>query len=123
MNDILHEYALRIDGPLFRRQRAALLGVLDLKVAKDTHELLMGLVELLDEVSDQAHDRHNIDCLLEEVPTNLVAVAKPSMIEASAADRAAQPPAKEAAAKISPTAPTAKRAKPGRASASTPRRR
>jgi hypothetical protein len=66
MKDTLHDYALRIDGPLFHKQRAALLDVLQSKLAKDTHDLLLGVVELLDAVADQAHDRHGIDCLLEE---------------------------------------------------------
>ena len=66
MENTLHDYALRIDGPLFRKQRAALLDVLQLKLAKEPHDLLAGVVELLDAVADQAHDRYGIDCLLEE---------------------------------------------------------
>ncbi len=64
-------YALRIDGPLLRNQRR-LLGRLfeaassdarDSLDAHDDRDLLMGIVELLDEIADQAHDRHGIDCL------------------------------------------------------------
>ncbi len=67
-------YMLRIDGPLFRRQRQALLKVMDGLFrgepdgpeAGDDKDLLAGVVALCDEIADQAHDRHGIDCLLEE---------------------------------------------------------
>jgi hypothetical protein len=66
MKDLLHVYTLRINGPLFREQRAALLDLVNSDCAKETHDLLMGVVELLDEVADQAFDQHGIDCLLKD---------------------------------------------------------
>lgn len=60
------EYLLRIDGPLLRKQRKALLDVTGMKLADETYECLDGITELLDEIADQAHDRYGIDCLLEE---------------------------------------------------------
>ncbi len=63
----LHRYNLGpIDGPLFRKQRLALLEVFDLGITAEMSELLDGLVNLLDEIADQAHDRYGVDCLLEE---------------------------------------------------------
>jgi hypothetical protein len=62
----LHQYALRIDGPLLRKQREALLDVLHLKLAEETYEGLNGVLVLLDEIADQAHDQHGIDSLLEQ---------------------------------------------------------
>lgn len=56
-------YALRIDGPLLRRQRQWLLDMAD-KTPGDGREHLEGVIALLDEIADQAHDRHGIDCLL-----------------------------------------------------------
>ena len=65
-------YTLRIDGELFRRQRELLLKILDavsrhksyVPAANDA-DLLEGATTLLDEIADQAHDQHGIDCLLE----------------------------------------------------------
>ena len=62
-------YTLRIDGPLLRKQRMALLDVSRLRLSEDAHEALEGVTALLDEIGDQAHDRYGIDCLLEE-PAN-----------------------------------------------------
>ena len=68
----LHHYALRIDGDLLRSQRRLLLKLFDSarrnvsKVPKsrvDT-DLLEGILALLDEIADQAHDQYGIDCLL-----------------------------------------------------------
>ena len=64
-------YALRLDGPLLRNQRQLLLKVADharrrlpyVAEAGD-EDLLEGLTTLLDEIADQAHDQHGIDCLL-----------------------------------------------------------
>ena len=66
------EYVLRIDGPLLANQRRLLLKVLDtvfrdepyVPEAKDDEGLLQGIMSLLDEVADQAHDRHGIDSLI-----------------------------------------------------------
>lgn len=72
MNNNLHDYALRIDGPLLARQRQMLLKVMDTAFRGEPYraetpndeELLQGLLNLLDEISDQAHDRHGIDSLI-----------------------------------------------------------
>jgi hypothetical protein len=66
-------YLLAIDGPLFRRQRILLLQASEaarrktpffIREASD-RELWEGLVAMLDEITDQAHDRYAIDCLLD----------------------------------------------------------
>ena len=65
-------YTLRIDGELLRRQRELLLKILDavsrhkpyVPAANDA-DLLEGATALLDQIADQAHDQHGIDCLLE----------------------------------------------------------
>lgn len=71
--NILHDYALRIDGPLLAKQRQLLLKVMDTidrgepyqpETPQDA-EHLQGIVVLLDEIADQAHDRHGIDGLIE----------------------------------------------------------
>ena len=69
--DELKQYSLNIDGPLFRKQRELLMKIADLARKKQPYSptpgeavLLDGLVELTDELADQAHDRHGIDCLL-----------------------------------------------------------
>ncbi len=76
MNDNLHDYALRIDGPLLADQRRLLLKVMDTvfrgepyvaETPKDD-ELLQGLAVLLDEIADQAHDRHGLDSLIKPEP-------------------------------------------------------
>jgi hypothetical protein len=66
-------YDLRIDGDLFRRQRLLLLRLLDTVAGNRPYvpepadkDLAEGIVNLLDDIADQAHDRHGIDCLLEE---------------------------------------------------------
>jgi hypothetical protein len=72
----LHHYALRIDGPLLRKQRHLLLKLVDfahrntpnISMAKGDADLLEGLVALLDEIADQAHDQYGIDCLLDSQP-------------------------------------------------------
>jgi hypothetical protein len=63
-------YLLQIDGHLFRQQRRLLMkflhGVLRgiaYVPADGDRDLLEGLVALTDEVADQAHDWHGIDCL------------------------------------------------------------
>jgi len=65
-------YALRIDGGLLRQQRLLLLTLADsaskcaIGIPTDqTKELLEGVVVLLDEIADQAHDRYGINCLLD----------------------------------------------------------
>lgn len=69
----LQRYALRIDGDLLRNQRRLLLklidsahrNVSDVPKAKDDMDLLEGILTLLDEIADQAHDQHGIDSLIE----------------------------------------------------------
>ncbi len=70
MNDTKN-YALDLDGKLFRAQRELLLRIADLARRKQPYEpapgddhLLEGLLGLTDAVADQAHDRYGIDCLL-----------------------------------------------------------
>lgn len=65
------DYALIIDGALFRRQRQYLLQLAEdarhqhsLSVNDLDAELLEGLVNLTDAIADQALDRHGIDCRL-----------------------------------------------------------
>ena len=67
----LKQYSLHIDGPLFRKQRELLMKIADLARQKQPYSptpsdevLLEGLLGLTDELADQAHDRHGIDCLL-----------------------------------------------------------
>ena len=62
-----------INGPLFRNQRLLLLKIADLAQKKQPYiaaagddDLLEGLVNLTDDIADQAHDEYGIDCLLEE---------------------------------------------------------
>jgi hypothetical protein len=70
----LRSYALRIDGDLLRKQRRLLLtlvdsahrNVPDVPKARGETELLEGILALLDEIADQAHDQYGIDCLLNE---------------------------------------------------------
>ena len=76
MNDNLHDYALRIDGPLLADQRRLLLKVMDTVFRGEPYvaetpkdgELLQGIMALLDEIADQAHDRHGLDSLIEPEP-------------------------------------------------------
>ena len=67
-----HPYHLTIDGPAFRQQRELLQRLRGFAAAKMPYwpapgeaELLEGLIELTDELADQAHDRYGIDCLLD----------------------------------------------------------
>ena len=68
----LKPYALRIDGPLLANQRRLLFKLLDavsrtepcVPEARDDEDLLQGIVTLLDEIADQAHDQHGIESLL-----------------------------------------------------------
>ena len=68
----LKPYALRIDGPLLANQRRLLLKLLDavsriepyVLTARHDENLLQGIVTLLDEIADQAHDQHGIESLL-----------------------------------------------------------
>jgi hypothetical protein len=69
-----HGYVLRIDGGLLRKQRLLLLKLFDaargnvpsLPRAEHDTDLLEGILSLLDEIADQAHDNHGIDCLLND---------------------------------------------------------
>jgi hypothetical protein len=73
VNQLESAYTLRIDGELFRRQRELLLKIQDavsrhepyVPAANDV-DLLEGATSLLDEIADQAHDQHGIDCLLKD---------------------------------------------------------
>jgi hypothetical protein len=67
------QYTLQIDGKLFRDQRKLLITIADLarhqqpyKPSPGDEELLEGLLNLTDAIADQAHDRHGIDCLLDD---------------------------------------------------------
>jgi hypothetical protein len=70
----LLSYSLRLDGRLLRDQRRLMLRLLDTVqqqmpfVVESQHDkaLTEGLLSLLDEISDQAHDQYGIDCLLEQ---------------------------------------------------------
>jgi hypothetical protein len=71
--DNVKPYLLNLDGPAFRAQRRLLLRIADAVHRKQPYEpapgdddLLEGLIGLTDAVADQAHDRHDIDCLLED---------------------------------------------------------
>ncbi len=64
MDENTHAYALQIDGPLLAKQRQWLLDLVE-KTTGGDREHLEGVIALLDEIADQAHDRHGIDCLLE----------------------------------------------------------
>jgi hypothetical protein len=72
------DYSLALDGPLFRRQRQLLLKILDFADRRkplligpvEERRHLEGLIELLDALADQAHDRYGIDCLIEEHPSD-----------------------------------------------------
>ena len=70
----LKPYALRIDGQLLRSQRRLLLKMIDttfrdkpfVPKVRDDRALFEGIISLLDEIADQAHDEHGIDCLLDD---------------------------------------------------------
>ena len=67
----LKPYVLRIDGQLLRRQRQLLLKFVDTifcdkpysPPSEEDRNLFDGMMELLDAIADQAHDRHGIDGL------------------------------------------------------------
>jgi len=66
-------YDLRIDGPLLRAQRERLLELanglqrgIPIQAAPDDRRLIDGLINLTDEIADQAADRYGIDCLVSE---------------------------------------------------------
>ena len=63
MNENTHAYALRIDGPLLAKQRQWLLDLAE-HTSNEGCDHLEGVIALLDEIADQAHDQHGIDCLL-----------------------------------------------------------
>ena len=65
-------YHLTIDGPAFRQQRELLQRLRGFAAAKMPYwpapgepESLDGLIGLTDEMADQAHDNHRVDCLLD----------------------------------------------------------
>jgi hypothetical protein len=65
IHDKKHAYALRIDGPLLANQRRLLLKIFDTVLRGDLYraespkdeELLQGVLVLLDEIADHAHDQ------------------------------------------------------------------
>ena len=59
-------YALEIDGPQFRAQRQLLLKLMPLGSDPDHENLLNGLINLTDEIADQAHDNYGVNCLIDE---------------------------------------------------------
>ena len=76
MKNNLHDYALRIDGTLLANQRRLLLKVMDTvfrgepyvaETPKD-EELLQGIMALMDEIADQAHDRYGLHNLIKPQP-------------------------------------------------------
>jgi hypothetical protein len=58
-------YRLRIDGPSFRQQRQLALRLRQQIADPQDQALWDGLIALTDEIADQAHDRHGLDCLLD----------------------------------------------------------
>lgn len=74
MDHDLQDYVLYIDGVLLAKQRQLLLKVFDTVSRGDPYvaelpqdaELLQGVLALLDEIADQAHDRHGLPSLLEQ---------------------------------------------------------
>lgn len=67
----LRSYDLAIDGPALRAQRQRLLELADalhwgkqVRLRPADTELIDGLINLTDEVADQAAERHSIDCLI-----------------------------------------------------------
>lgn len=52
-----------IDGPLFKRQRLAILNLIDGDICAEAAEALEGIQTLLDQVADIAYDSFGIDCL------------------------------------------------------------
>ena len=58
----METYTLKIDGSLLRKQRKWLLELAE----KDPNDNLEGIINLLDEIADQAHDNYGIDCLIVE---------------------------------------------------------
>ena len=68
---VLQSYELNLDGPLLRRQRLMLLAreaelrdTARLSAEPGELDAVLGLIELTDELADQAHDKYGIDCLL-----------------------------------------------------------
>jgi hypothetical protein len=64
-------YEFDLDGPLFKEQRRLLCRIAESIRRREQYrftdrdgELLEGLTEMTDAIADQAHDRHGIDCLL-----------------------------------------------------------
>ena len=70
MNE-MKPYTLDVDGPLFRAQRELLLKIADHAQKNQPYvptpgdsDLLEGLVNLTDDIADQAHDQYGIECLI-----------------------------------------------------------
>lgn len=58
----------QIDGSVFRLQRELVFRLAEPGshvLSADDAELLRGLSNLLDEIANEAHDHHGVDCLLE----------------------------------------------------------
>lgn len=73
-----HDFKLRLDGPVFRRQREMLQRMLwqlwnkgSCEVQPDAEPLIAGLVNLTDAIADQAIDGFGIDCEIRDEPDRL----------------------------------------------------
>ena len=58
----MYHYELNIDGDLLKEQKRWLYS---LASSIPSNPNLEGIIALLDEITDQAHDKYGIDCLLE----------------------------------------------------------
>jgi len=89
-------YHLDIDGPQLRRQRELLFLLMEAADESRTFDLgpeqfavLDGLVNLTDDIADQAHDKYGIDCLLtndEESETQTVELDDSGCLEYETGD-------------------------------------
>lgn len=61
-------YHFNLDGPLFKKQRELILRLLEEveETPSSDYEALEGIANMFDNIADQAHDIHGIDCLLIE---------------------------------------------------------
>lgn len=57
----MENYELNIDGDLLKEQK---LWLYSLAASIPPNHNLEGIINLLDEITDQAHDKYGIDCLL-----------------------------------------------------------
>jgi hypothetical protein len=61
---------IKIDGPMLRKQRRAILQLLNTPLTESQEEALEGLTNLLDEIADCAHDIYGKDCMFSESELN-----------------------------------------------------